>query len=185
MSPRWRGTSDTETVLAVIEAFGFESALAKFIGMFAFAIWDAKRKKLFLARDRMGEKPLYYGQNGPILVFSSELKALRAHPEFKPCISREAVAMFLRYSCVPQPYSIYEGIRKLSPGHFVELAMHANPICYWSMREHVTRGVRSPLCVPPERAVSKLENTLQDAVKKQMQADVPLGAFLSGELTHL
>ena len=180
MSPRWRGTSDTETVLAVIEAFGFESALAKFVGMFAFAIWDAKRKKLFLARDRMGEKPLYYGQNGPILVFSSELKALRAHPEFKPCISREAITMFLRYSCVPQPYSIYEGISKLPPGHFVELATHAKPICYWSLREHVTSGVRQPLCIPEERALSTLEKALQDAVKKQMQADVPLGAFLSG-----
>ena len=121
-SVTWRGHSDTETLLAAVAAWGLEAALKRFVGMFAFALWDRREGTLALARDRIGEKPLYYGVQGRAFLFGSELKALRAHPEFRGEIDRHALALFLRHSYVPAPYSIYKGIRKLLPGTYLRIA---------------------------------------------------------------
>jgi len=180
-APCWRGHSDTETILACIDVFGLEQTLTKLIGMYAIALWDKETKSVFLARDRIGEKPLYYGRNGPLLLFGSELKALRAHPEFLPTIDRSALCLFLRYNYVPQPYSIYNGIKKLPPGHIVRLSEYDSPPQpYWSFYDELTNGRNNLLLGSDELILKGLEQTLQKAVRRQMRADVPLGAFLSG-----
>ena len=114
----WRGHSDTETLLAAIEAWGLEKALSHSVGMFAFALWDTRKRRLFLARDRMGEKPLYYGWQRGAFLFALELKALRCHPAFSADVDRGALALYMRHNAVPAPHSIYTGIRKLPPGTF-------------------------------------------------------------------
>ena len=179
-APRWRGHSDTETILALIDAYGLESALQKFVGMFALALWDSQIKQVFLARDRIGEKPLYYGKNGDIFLFGSELKALRAHPEFAPTIDRDALCLFLRHNYIPQPFSIYQGIHKLPPGHFVKLGANATPTAYWSVDGAVQAAQKNPFEGSDKQALNVLDQVLMQSVKSQMQADVPLGAFLSG-----
>lgn len=182
-SPRWRGHSDTETLLAGFEAWDVEATLQKAIGMFALAVWDRHTRTLLLARDPVGEKPLYYGWAGPSFVFASELKAIRAHPEFRPEVDRDVVALFLRQGYVPAPYSIYRGIRKLPPGASLSLAAGSREpriACYWSARTVAEAGAADPLDLSDEEATSALETLLRDAVAKQMVADVPLGAFLSG-----
>ena len=179
-APRWRGHSDTETILALIDAYGLERALQKFVGMFALALWDSQIKEVFLARDRIGEKPLYYGKNGDIFLFGSELKALRAHPEFAPTIDRDALCLFLRHNYIPQPFSIYQGIHKLPPGHFVKLGANATPTAYWSVDGAVQAAQKNPFEGSDEQALNVLDQVLMQSVKSQMQADVPLGAFLSG-----
>ena len=117
----WRGHSDTETVLEIIEKFGIEKALEMFVGMFAFSIFDKKEKSLFLARDRMGEKPLYYGWTDKAFIFGSELKALKKYPGFDNAISKKALANFLRYSYIPAPKSIYQNIYKLNPKSAIQM----------------------------------------------------------------
>lgn len=179
-SPAWQGNSDTETILACIEAYGLKKTLQKLIGMFAIAIWDKFKKEIFLARDRVGEKPLYYGSYGELLLFGSELKALRAHPKFIPKINRDALCLFLRHNCIPQPYSIYEGIKKLPPGHFVNLKKDAVPKKYWSLNDSITSAKLIPFKETEIDSLNALDKLLLLSVKGQMQADVPLGAFLSG-----
>ncbi|MEL0207177.1 MAG: asparagine synthase (glutamine-hydrolyzing), partial [Alphaproteobacteria bacterium] len=179
-APSWCGHSDTETILAFIEAFGLEKALKKCVGMFAFALWDRHSKDVYLARDRLGEKPLYYGQNGQILFFASELKALRAHPEFSPTVDRDALCLFLRHNYIPQPFSIYQGIKKLPPGHFIKLEPNAMPTAYWSVDSIIHAVKDNPFEGSDEQALDVLDQALMRAIKGQMQADVPLGAFLSG-----
>ena len=185
----WVGRSDTEVLLACIELWGAEAALPKFQGMFAFALWDRKERSLLLARDRMGEKPLYYGWQDGVFLFGSELKALKRHPSFAGVIDREAVALQLRHAAVPAPYSIYEGIRKLTPASFVALAGGRggvpagelpDSLPYWSLADVVLEGAGNPLPGGDEEALLHLEPLLRDAVLRQMQSDVPLGAFLSG-----
>jgi asparagine synthase (glutamine-hydrolysing) len=185
--PGWRGHSDTETLLAAIDRWGIAGALGRSIGMFAFALWDKSERRLILARDRLGEKPLYYGwqrSNGcEAFLFGSELKALRRHPAFEGEIDRQALTGFIRVNYVPSPLSIYAGIAKLPPGHVLTLAAGARePVveAYWSGADAAERGVADPLDVGPEDAVDLLEDLLSDAVGRQMMADVPLGAFLSG-----
>ena len=112
----WRGHSDTETLLACVETWGLEIALRRCVGMFAFAVWDCQERTLLLARDRMGEKPLYYGWQDGVFFFASELKAITAHPRFRPEIDRDALTLLLHYNYIPAPHSIYKGIRKLRPG---------------------------------------------------------------------
>lgn len=135
---KWKGYSDTETILAVIENIGIEEALSKFVGMFAFALWDQKKERLTLARDRMGEKPMYYGFNEGAFIFGSELKALKQHPDFSNEISRLALSNFLKYNYVPAPQSIYKNIYKLSPGSFIHIDSSSlnkkqlEPQRYWS-----------------------------------------------------
>ena len=179
-SPLWRSHSDTETILACIDAYGIKETLVKLVGMFSIALWDKSTKEVFLARDRTGEKPLYYGNNKKLLLFGSELKALRAHPKFTPKIDRDALCLYLRHNYIPQPYSIYEGINKLPPGHFVKLRENAVPEEYWSLKKNIINANLNPFAGSEKEALKRLDKLLLSSVKGQMQADVPLGAFLSG-----
>jgi asparagine synthase (glutamine-hydrolysing) len=179
-SPTWQGSSDTETILGYIDAHGLKKTLAKMVGMFSIALWDKSVKEIILARDRTGEKPLYYGVDGRLLLFGSELKALRAHPKFTPKINRDALCLYLRHNYIPQPYSIYEGIKKLPPGHFIKLKENAVPEKYWSLSENIKLGKLNPFEGSESEALIALDKLLISAVKGQMHADVPLGAFLSG-----
>lgn len=182
----WNGHSDTETLLAAIEAWGIRGALMRSTGMFAFALWDKSERTLTLARDRLGEKPLYYGRprgSAGSFLFGSELKALAQHPDFRGDIDRQALTLLLRYNYIPAPFSIYRGIAKLSPGTFLTLSsVSADPVIeeYWSGAKAAEAGVADPLQLGPEDAVSELETRLERAIRQQMIADVPLGAFLSG-----
>ena len=179
----WRGHSDTETLLAGFDCFGIEATIEMAIGMFAFALWDRQTKTLTLGRDRLGEKPLYYGWQGDTFLFGSELKALRAHPAFKAVIDRNALCLFLRHAYIPAPYSIYEGIAKLPPGSLLAVSrQRKEPIIfqYWSGAAAAENGIANPFAGPAEHAVDELETLLSDSVGRQMVADVPLGAFLSG-----
>ncbi len=180
----WRGDSDTEVMLAAFETWGVEKALTRFTGMFAFALWDRRERVLHLGRDRMGEKPLYYGRVGNGLAFASELKALRAHPDFSPQLDMESLALFLRYQYVPEPRSIYQGLFKLEPGHLLTVRADAlsdlRPRAYWSLRDVVNSGLTKPFTGSEAEAADQLEALLGDAVQNQMLSDVPLGSLLSG-----
>lgn len=180
----WRGHSDTEVLLAAIEQWGLAPALAQLRGMFAFALWDRHTNTLSLARDRLGEKPLYYAQTAGGLVFGSELKALRAHPLLaNPVIDRNALALYLRHNSIPAPYSIYENVFKLPPACIVSWTKvdGLGPIQqYWSAADAVRKGKARPFPGGEREAVDELEMLLRDAVAEQMMSDVPLGAFLSG-----
>lgn len=183
----WRGHSDTETLLAGIEAWGVEPTLKKTVGMFALALWDKETLTLILARDRMGEKPLYFGWQGDgrnrAFLFGSELKAFKKHPSFSGEIDRSALALLLRHSYIPAPFSIYRNIHKLEPGCLLRISV-ANPVPsiekYWDMLEVARKGVAQPFVGSAVQAVDTLEILLKDAVRQQMMSDVPIGAFLSG-----
>ena len=193
----WRGQSDTETLLQAIAAWGLEHALSETVGMFALAAWDRRERRLHLVRDRFGEKPLYFGWAGKDLVFGSELKALRAHPDFAAEIDRVALGHYAARTCVPAPRSIYRGVFKLPPGCILTIAPAAlgGPLYelpakgrtegglrlqrYWSYRKVVERGVSQPFG-REEEALEALEAALAQAVAGQSMADVPVGAFLSG-----
>ncbi|HTU65155.1 MAG TPA: asparagine synthase (glutamine-hydrolyzing) [Steroidobacteraceae bacterium] len=181
-APAWRGHSDTETLLAAIEHFGLENALRRARGMFAFAAWDRETRRLTLARDRLGEKPLYYGRQGNVLLFGSELKSLRAHPAFAADVDRDAVAGFARRGYVAAPASIYRGIAKLPPGATITFdgGVASEPRAYWSLRDVAAAGLASPFAGDEREAEAELDRVLGDAVLEQTIADVPLGAFLSG-----
>lgn len=179
----WRGHSDTETLLAGIDAWGIEVTVKKSIGMFAFAVWDREARTLTLGRDRLGEKPLYYGWQGDTFLFGSELKALKAHPAFHAEIDRNALVLLMRYNYIPAPYSIYQGIHKLLPGSLLTVSLqnrNTQPQRYWDVRQVVADGLAKPFMGSPGEAVDDLDKLLKDAVAQQMMADVPLGAFLSG-----
>ena len=179
----WRGHADTETLLAAVSAWGIEAALRKCVGMFALALWDRELRILTLARDRLGEKPLYYGWVQGVFLFASELKALRAYPGFGAQIDRGALALYLRHNCIPAPHTIYQGIRKLPPGTLLTIATgdeDAKPMPYWSLGEAAERGQDDLFPGDEVEAADELERLLGGAVAGQMVADVPLGAFLSG-----
>ena len=182
--PPWRGDSDTEVMLAAFETWGVEPALTRFTGMFAFALWDRKNRVLHLARDRMGEKPLYYGLTNNGLAFASELKALRALPDFSPELDTGSLALFLRYQYVPEPRSIYKNAFKLRPGHLLTVRAdnptNLNPHPYWSLRAAVHAGLSDPFTGSETEAAEQLETLLGNAVQNQMLSDVPLGSLLSG-----
>jgi len=182
--PRFRGHSDTEVLLACFDCWGIEPTLPRLNGMFAFALWDRQDRILYLGRDRLGEKPVYYGSSGKIFLFGSELKALRAHPDFRAEINRDAVALYLRYNCIPTPHSIYRGVYKLPPGTLLavnsETPPDTVPISYWSVRKAVEAGIVEPFRGSVVEVLEQLEALLRDAVKIRMVADVPLGTFLSG-----
>ncbi|BCO09766.1 asparagine synthetase B [Desulfolithobacter dissulfuricans] len=184
-APHWRGRSDTEVLLAGFEAWGVERTLQAAVGMFALALWDQRRKVLVLARDRMGEKPLYYGWQQGFFLFGSELKALRAHPAFNGEVSRDALTLYLRHGYIPAPCSIYQGICKLAPGHFLCLSLNAgNPQevikPYWQLGDVIEKARHNPFAGDENEAVQELERLLDQSLQGQMVADVPLGAFLSG-----
>lgn len=183
----WRGHSDTETLLAGFDAWGIEETTRRAVGMFAFAVWDRQQRALVLGRDRLGEKPLYYGWQGKgkqrVFLFGSELKALRAHPSFCGRINRDALALYTRYTNVPAPHSIYEGIYKLEPGRLLTVTAgqpEGAQSTYWSMSTVAAAGAARPFRGSAEEAVNRLDSLLRDAIGQQMVADVPLGAFLSG-----
>lgn len=183
----WRGHSDTETLLAGFVAWGIQATLERAVGMFALALWDRTQARLTLARDRVGEKPLYYGWQGQgadtAFLFGSELKALRVHPGFAGRVNRGAVSLLLRHSYIPAPHTVYEGMYKLAPGTMLTVGADAATSVlrtYWSALEVAQQGARAPFAGTPEEAVDKLELLLSDAIGQQMMADVPLGAFLSG-----
>ena len=173
----WRGHSDTEALLEAIASWGLTKALRKSVGMFALGLWDRQDRKLFLARDRFGEKPLYYGRAGKEFLFASELKAIRAHPDFAGTIDREALRIFAARGYVPAPRSIFQEISKLEPGTI--LTVDGAQERYWSYREVVETGLANPL--PNEEAARReLESSLIAAIQGQSAADVPVGVFLSG-----
>ena len=179
----WRGHSDTEVMLAAIERWGVEAAVRRFVGMFAFALWDGIERRLHLVRDRVGIKPLYYGHVEGNFVFASELKALKIFPGFQAAIDRDSLAAYMRCMYVPTPHSIYQGIHKLPPGHILTLSSpEASPVhsAYWSAEEVARNGVESRLQRGDEEIIQQLREKLADAVRLRMIADVPLGAFLSG-----
>ena len=179
----WRGHSDTETLLAAIDAWGVEATLKKCVGMFSFALWDRKTHILTLARDRLGEKPLYYGWQGRTFYFGSELKAINAHPEFLGEVDRKVLALSFLFSCIPGSFSIYKGIQKLTPGTFIEILENGvlpKPSAYWSLSETVTSAKKDLFRGDETTAVIGLESCLRESVAGQMVADVPVGVFLSG-----
>jgi len=184
-APAWRGHSDTETMLYAVRHWGIKEALKRLNGMFAFALWDARDRSLTLGRDRFGEKPLFYAWIGGDFVFASELKAFAAHPNWKTSIDRRALTAFMRYSYVPAPWTIWEGVRKLVAGSMISISESTGPgelpqpQAFWSMREQVAAGQRNRL-TDPAAAGDELERLLAQAVVRQSISDVPLGAFLSG-----
>ncbi|MBN42197.1 MAG: asparagine synthase (glutamine-hydrolyzing) [Alphaproteobacteria bacterium] len=185
---RFRGTSDTEILLALIERDGLTSALEQANGMFAFALWDRVKHTLSLARDRYGQKPLYYAWFNGGIAFGSELSAIRAHPDFVEHINPDALALYLRFGNIPAPHAIYRNTRKLIPGTTLTIDAQAlaseppEPSSYWSAAEIARVGVGEASTVSPDEAVNVLEDVLGKAVERCMVSDVPLGAFLSGGL---
>lgn len=186
----WRGHSDTEVILAAIEKWGLVDTVKRFTGMFAFALWDRQSGTLHLVRDRIGEKPLYYGWAGHTFLFGSELKALKAHPAWQGEINRDAVALFLRHNYIPAPYSIYKGTYKLLPGTIMSIEVKGKRLKvkadriqhkpYWQLREVAENGIQNQFDGSEAEAIDNLDALLRSAVSKQMLADVPVGAFLSG-----
>lgn len=182
----WHGHSDTETLLAAIVGWGLKTTMEKAVGMFALALWDRETGELSLVRDRMGEKPMYFGWQGDTFLFGSELKALKRHPKFAGEVDRDVIPLLLRHGYIPAPHSIYKGIQKLMPGTILRLPATAQPGSkpeaehYWSLTGAVANGRRNPFRGDERDAVAQLEACLLQAIDLQMIADVPLGVFLSG-----
>lgn len=179
---QWRGHSDTEVMLAAIGRWGFAATLDRLVGMFAIALWDRQDRVLYLARDRLGEKPLYYGRMGNVVLFGSELKALRGHPAWRGEIDRGALSLLMRHNYIPAPYSIYQGVQKLPAASFMRVTpagdVRVQP--YWSL-PRIAKNSRSHLFQGGDQeATDALESRLSHSIREQMVADVPLGAFLSG-----
>jgi asparagine synthase (glutamine-hydrolysing) len=195
----FRGGSDTEVMLAAFEEWGIAGAVEKFVGMFAFGVWDRQERALTLVRDRMGEKPLYYGWNEGAFLFASELGAMEAHTGFRGTIDRRSVGFLMRHGYIPAPGSIFEGIYKLVPGGLLtvphtdlrakppsfspspeDTSARLRPVRYWSLRGVAIAGIERRERFDERAAGDELERRLEEAVRLQMVADVPLGAFLSG-----
>ncbi|MBV8121799.1 MAG: asparagine synthase (glutamine-hydrolyzing) [Alphaproteobacteria bacterium] len=180
---RWRGHSDSEVILEAFEAWGVVATAKRLIGMFALAWWDGRTRTLWLLRDRIGKKPLYYGRFDGTVLFGSQLKALMAHPACERSIDRDALAGYLRFGCYPSARSVLRGIRQLKPGTALAIAVDGQrpgePIehVYWDAYE---AAARKPLAGNGDELTDELEHLLSDAVRRRMVADVPLGAFLSG-----
>jgi len=181
-APPWRGHSDTEVLLACIEAWGLKSAVREFAGMFAFALWDTREKTLALVRDRAGVKPLYFSLTANSLLFASELKALDPHPDFDRRIDPAAADLYAQYRYVPAPRSIYRGVEKLMPGSMLTIsgAGRIDRTQYWDAREVASRSAAAAFRGSEDEAVERLEGLLAGSVAQRMIADVPLGLFLSG-----
>ncbi len=182
---QFRGHSDTEVLLGAITEWGLEKTLKQLIGMFAIALWDKKQESLTLVRDPVGKKPLFYGWCRETFLFGSELKALRTHPDFDAPIDPNALGLFIKYSWVPSPFCIYQGLRKLPPGHLITIDAKSRledviPRPFWSAREVAEQGEHTPFTGSLEEATDELEKLLQTTVRSRMIADVSLGALLSG-----
>lgn len=178
----FRGYSDTEVIVEGCAVWGVEQTAKRIIGMFAFALWDKREKRLFVVRDRLGIKPLFWSYADGILIFGSELKALKAHPDFHPVVDRNSVASYLRHTYVPAPHTIYEHVHKLEPGKILvqgaDTAPHTQS--YWLLEDIARSGISTPFTGSDEDAVDELDALLRDAVSRRMISDVPLGSFLSG-----
>lgn len=182
-APQWRGHSDTEVLLAAIDAWGTTGALKRCAGMFAFALFDRQSNRLTLGRDRLGEKPLYWGVNTGVMLFGSDLAALKRHPLWRGEVDRDALALLLRFNNIPAPYSIYKGIAKLAPGtiaEFVRGRFEPDITAYWDANAAIRSGAENPYVGSAAEAVDETERLLSQSLAGQMIADVPLGAFLSG-----
>ena len=181
----WSGHSDTETILQCLELFGLEKSLKKFTGMFALAVWDRSKKELSLARDRFGEKPLYFGKVNNSFIFTSELKVLDALPNFHKDISHDAIELYFRFGYIPEPHSIYKNIHKLSPGSFLRLSLNQInnqefiPEMYWELDEVIKFGLNNQI-TDPSILKEQFSKLLEDSVRSQLISDVPIGCFLSG-----
>ncbi|HWA16536.1 MAG TPA: asparagine synthase (glutamine-hydrolyzing) [Gemmatimonadales bacterium] len=179
----FRGHSDTEVILAAFESWGIAAAVRRFVGMFAIAAWDAHDRSLTLIRDRLGIKPMHYWSGSGMVAFASELKSLVALPEFDRQLNRDALASYLRYLYVPAPSSIYQGVRKLPPGHFITIRDPAAPLpapeAYWSALTAAHEGSANRLRVSDTEAVNQLDQLLSEAIRLRLESDVPLGALLS------
>ncbi len=194
----FRGHSDTEVMLAAFEEWGIEKSVTRFIGMFAFGVWDRTEHTLTLVRDRLGKKPLYFGWMGRTFLFGSELKALRCHPDFRGEIDRDALALYLRHNYIPAPYCMYRNVYKLLPGCLLTVPLHHahhatdfspfpestrtgwKPLRYWSALAIAEQGCAHVFTGSEKEAADELDRLLREAVRVRMVADVPLGAFLSG-----
>lgn len=186
-APRWRGHSDTESLLAAVDAWGLEKALQSSTGMFAIALWDRRDRTLILARDRIGEKPLYYGMQDGAFLFGSELKAIRRAPCMRNEIDRDVLSLYFQYNTVPDPYCIYRGFRKLRAGcmlsidaHCLESGILPEPAAYWSLVEASVSGLKEPFAGSDAEAIAAFEQLFARSIAEQHIADVPVGAFLSG-----
>lgn len=177
-----KGSSDTEVILEACAQWGVEHTVKRLIGMFAFALYDRETRDMYLVRDRLGIKPVYYGILNGLLIFGSELKALRAVEEWKPHLNRDALSAFMRHNYIPAPYSIYKDVYKLEPGCILKVDHKAGHEIkrYWDLRDIVERGIQSTQPAPEIDMLDGLDTLLRDAVKRRMVADVPLGALLSG-----
>jgi asparagine synthase (glutamine-hydrolysing) len=179
----WRGHSDTEIMLAAFVQWGIDAATQRFNGMFAFALWDKQERVLHLSRDRLGEKPLYYGWVGDTFVFCSELKSLDGFPGFTATIDRASLTSLLRFNYIPDPWCIYQGLHKLPPATLLTLRAPTDrptPRHYWSLRSVITHGTQNPFTGTETEAIDVFESLLKHAIGQRMIADVPLGAFLTG-----
>ncbi len=185
----FRGHSDTEVLLTACEEWGVEPTIRKCVGMFAIGLWDTRNEELYLIRDRMGEKPLYYAWQQNSFLFASELKAMREHPDFVGALDRDALALYFRHHYIPSPYSIYTDVHKLEPGTILRIPVgkilrtgtrgHYEKSAYWSLRE-IAADTQQGYRGTPQEAISTLEALLARSIEGQMVADVPVGAFLSG-----
>ena len=181
----FRGASDTEVFLAAVEQWGFQHALVRSVGMFALGLWDRDKRTLLLARDRFGEKPLYYGIFGKTLLFGSELKALRQHAAWDVAINRHSLNLLVRHGYIPAPYTVFRQVKKLRAGHFATIAAQGDALTvtdesYWDPKLLMEHGALAPFHGTPAEAVDHVEQLLSAAIKRQLVADVPVGAFLSG-----
>lgn len=185
----FRGRSDTEVFLEALEAWGLSQTLQKINGMYALALWDRKTRQLHFIRDRLGKKPLYIGWAGTTLVFGSELKALRRHPDFKNAVSPAGLSQYMRQGCLPAPYTIYENVWMLPPGHSLSLdtqALRAGTdlqalfLPYWDKLRVLSQARHAAPPRDEKAVIDEFETLLEDCVRQRMISDVPLGAFLSG-----
>ena len=184
----WEGQSDTETILAAISKWGFEKSINKFVGMFSIACWDKEKSELLLTRDRIGEKPLYYGLQNNLLVFSSEIKAFKQVKDFPLKINKDIIPLYIARKFIPAPFSIYKNIYKLIPGTFLKINkdnllknQELNPIPYWDLEKDIIRkNYNNSLKISDQKVIDKIDLLLRKSVSEQMLADVPVGAFLSG-----
>lgn len=185
-APAWRGHSDTEVLIECISEWGVEQTLRQCNGMFAFALWDREKHELVLARDRFGEKPLYYSLRGSLLYFGSELRAIDRLPGATREMDPEAVGLLFRFGCIPAPRSIWKGVHKLPPSTWIRFRFERGsltgdgPDQYWSATECAVGHMRERLEMPDEAVVDSLDAAMRHAVRLRMRSDVPLGAFLSG-----
>ncbi len=179
---RFKGHADTEVINEGCAVWGVEATARRLNGMFTFAAWDRREQTLHLVRDRLGIKPLYWARFGELLIFASELKALRAHPGWKPQLNRDAVAAYLRHSYIPSPHTVYQGVHKLPPGSILRARAGAEPRItrFWDLEQVATDGLRNRIAMDEQDATDRLDALLNDAVSRRMVSDVPLGAFLSG-----